>query len=181
MTASRLARTFIGLALAALALPIPAALAQDAPSGADLEGVKSYLVEHVARSKAGTEDVLAHAQASYDLAEASEFDYQVLWDAHGEEVATLLGEARRAWIEDASGNSEEKDRRSGRALATGQEARRILSRARQTGPGRLSARPSSPLAALARSDAGRERRSRDPISSRGMAGSLPPAQHRFHA
>ncbi len=106
MTASRLARTFTGLALAALALPIPAALAQDAPSGADLEGVKSYLVEHVAKSKAGTEEVLAHAQAYYDLAEASEFDYQALWDAHGEEVATLLGEARQAWVQDASGNYE---------------------------------------------------------------------------
>lgn len=106
MTASRLARTFIGLALAALALPIPAAFAQDAPSGADLEGVKSYLVEHVAKSKAGTEEVLAHAQAYYDLAEASEFDYQALWDAHGEEVVTLLGEARQAWVQDASGNYE---------------------------------------------------------------------------
>lgn len=106
MTVNRLTRVFTGLALAALTLPVPATLAQDAPAGADLESVKSYLVESVARSKAGTEEVLAYAQDYYDLAEASKFDYQALWDAHGEELVTLLTEARQAWVQDASGNYE---------------------------------------------------------------------------
>lgn len=106
MTATLLARVFAGFALAALALPSTAVLAQDAPGGADLNGVKIYLVEHVAKSKAGTEKVLAQAQTYYDLAEASEFDYQALWDAHGDELVTLLADARQAWVQDASGNYE---------------------------------------------------------------------------
>lgn len=104
----RFTRALTGLGIAALALPNSAAIAQTpaADAGADLESVKTYLVEHVAKSKAGTEEVLAHAQAYYDLAEAENFDYQTLWDEHGEAVTTLLVDARQAWIQDASGNYE---------------------------------------------------------------------------
>lgn len=98
-------RALTGLALAALTLP-GAALAQTPAAGADLASVKSYLVDHVARSKAGTEEVLTHARAYYDLAEAAGFDYEALWDANGEEITTLLEDARHAWVQDASGNYE---------------------------------------------------------------------------
>jgi imelysin len=105
MTVSRLTRALIGLALGSLLIPAPA-IAQTPSAGADLAGVKRYLVEHVGKSKAGTEEVLAHAQAYYDLAKASGFDYQALWDAHGPEIVTMLDEARTAWVNDASGNYE---------------------------------------------------------------------------
>ena len=91
--------------LAGLLLPGTVS-AQTAPAGADLESVKAYLLEHVGKSKAGTAAVLEHAQRYYDLAEASGFDYEALWDAQGPEIATLLEDARRVWVEEASTNYE---------------------------------------------------------------------------
>jgi hypothetical protein len=106
MTDNRLTRSLTGLALAALLLPVPAALAQTPAAGTDLESVKAYLVEQVGKSKAGTTELLDYAQQYYDLAEAENFDYQALWDAHGAELETLLAEARQTWVEDASLNYE---------------------------------------------------------------------------
>ena len=99
------ARVLTGLAMATLVFP-SAALAQAPVAAADLESVKAYLIEHIGKSKTGTAEILAQAKQYYDLAEASEFDYQALWDAHGPEVATLLADARQAWIEEASANYE---------------------------------------------------------------------------
>jgi hypothetical protein len=101
-----IARTVTGFALAALVLPVGISAAQTPAAGADLESVKAYLIEHVGKSKAGTAAVLAQAQRYYDLAEESGFDYEALWDAHGEEIATLLADARAAWVEEASANYE---------------------------------------------------------------------------
>ncbi|MGH2615051.1 MAG: imelysin family protein [Thermomicrobiales bacterium] len=98
-------RAVMGVALAALIVP-GAIAAQTPTAGVDLESVKAYLIEHVGKSKAGTADVLAHAQEYYDLAEAADFDYEALWEANGPEIVTLLEEARRAWVEEASGNYE---------------------------------------------------------------------------
>ena len=49
-------------------------------------------MEHVGKSKAGTEAVLGYAQTYYDLAEKAEFDYEALWAAHGPEITTLLAD-----------------------------------------------------------------------------------------
>jgi hypothetical protein len=90
-----------------LASPALTVQAQEsAVAEADLASVKTYLVEHVARSKVGTATVLDRAQAYYDLAADAEYDYDALWQAHGEEIATLLHEARRAWVAEASANYE---------------------------------------------------------------------------
>ncbi len=94
-----------GLALVALVLG-PSAGAQTSTANVDLERVKAYLVEHVARSQDGTAEVLTHAQRYYDLAAESDFDYEILWEDHGPEVESLLADARRAWIEEASANYE---------------------------------------------------------------------------
>jgi hypothetical protein len=99
------ARVVTGFAVAVMVIP-GTAMAQTAVSDANLENVKAYLVEHVGKSKAGTAEVLAQAERYYDLAETSDFDYRALWDAHGPEIATLLADARRAWIEEASANYE---------------------------------------------------------------------------
>ncbi|MBA2597511.1 MAG: EfeM/EfeO family lipoprotein [Chloroflexia bacterium] len=98
-------RALTGLAVAALIIPGTVA-AQTPGTSADLESVKAYLLEHVGKSKAGTAAVLEHAQRYYDLAEASSFDYETLWETDGPEIVTLLAEARRAWVEDASTNYE---------------------------------------------------------------------------
>ncbi len=105
MVNSWLARALAGLALAALLLP-GSVTAQTAVDEQDLAAVKAYLVEHVAKSKAGTADLATLAQEYYDLAEASDFDYEALWDEHGEEIETLLADARRVWVEEASTNYE---------------------------------------------------------------------------
>lgn len=105
----RLVRVMSGLLLAGMLLPGPAVLAQTpeaAGADIDLTEVKAYLVEHVGKSKAGTEEVLGYAQSYYDMAEEAGFDYQGLWDAQGPEIVTLLEDARNAWVNDASGNYE---------------------------------------------------------------------------
>ena len=103
----RFARHGMGLALSALLLgPAVAGAQTPTADGSDLASVKDYLVAHVAKSKAGTTDVLALAQQYYDLAEAENFDYEQLWAAHGPEIATLLADARRLWVEEASTNYE---------------------------------------------------------------------------
>jgi hypothetical protein len=99
------ARLVTGLAIATMVIPATAT-AQTAVADANLESVKAYLIEHVGKSKAGTAEVLAQAERYYDLAEASGFDYQALWDAHGPEIATLLADARQTWVEEASANYE---------------------------------------------------------------------------
>ena len=108
MVNSWLARALVGLALVALLLP-RSVTAQTAVDEQDLEAVKAYLVEHVAQSKAGTAELAARAQEYYDLAAASDFDYEALWDEHAEEIETLLADARRVWVEDASANYELSD------------------------------------------------------------------------
>jgi hypothetical protein len=102
----RLARGAVGLAFAATLVAVPIARAQTPAAGADLASLKTYLVDHVGKSKAGTAEVLADAQGYYDLAKAADFDYQKLWETHGDEVARLLTGAREAWVEQAHGNYE---------------------------------------------------------------------------
>lgn len=104
-TGNRLARVLAGLTVGALLAP-SAALAQTPTAEIDLAPVKAYLVDHVGKSKAGTEEVLGFAQTYYDLAEAAGFDYEALWAASGPEITQLLADARQAWINDASGNYE---------------------------------------------------------------------------
>jgi hypothetical protein len=94
-----------GFAIATMVIP-GAAAAQTAAPDANLESVKAYLIEHVGKSKAGTAEVLVQAERYYDLAETSGFDYQSLWETHGPEIATLLADARRVWVEEASANYE---------------------------------------------------------------------------
>ncbi len=71
-------------------------MAQTPTAAVDLAPVKAYLVEHVGKSKAGTEAVLGYAQTYYDMAEETGFDYDALWAAHGPEITTLLADARKA-------------------------------------------------------------------------------------
>lgn len=107
VTKQRWARALTGLAVGAMLAP-GVALAQTpvAEGPIDLAPVKAYLVEHVGKSKAGTEAVLGYAQTYYDWAKESDFDYDALWAAHGPEIVTLLTDARNTWVNDASGNYE---------------------------------------------------------------------------
>ena len=105
LAGNRLARVLAGLTIGAMLAP-GVALAQTPAADVDLAPVKAYLVEHVGKSKAGTEKVLGYAQAYYDMAEEAGFDYDALWAAHGPEITQLLADARQTWITEASGNYE---------------------------------------------------------------------------
>ena len=97
LAGNRLARVVAGLTIGTMLAP-GMVMAQTPVAEIDLAPVKSYLVEHVGKSKAGTEKVLGYAQTYYDLAEEAGFDYDALWAAHGPEIVTLLEDARQAWI-----------------------------------------------------------------------------------
>jgi hypothetical protein len=95
------------LALAALVVPAPLVAAQTPTSaGADLDGLKTYMVEHAASLKSGTTDLLTLSQQYYDLADEAQFDYEALWAAHAADLAPWLQEARTVWTDDAHGNYE---------------------------------------------------------------------------
>lgn len=101
-----LRRVLSGLAVAALLLPAAVTQAQTPTAEVDLSQVKAYLVEHVAKSKAGTAKVAELSQEYYDLAKAANFDYQAMWDADAAKLTELLTTARDVWANDASGNYE---------------------------------------------------------------------------
>lgn len=91
------------VSVAALSRP---ALAQTPVSGeADLAGLKDYMVDQVAKMKAGTSELLTLSQEYYDLAAAQDFDYEALWAAEGPALTEWLTNARAAWLE-ASNNYE---------------------------------------------------------------------------
>ena len=83
------------LAAAALLLTVNVAFAQD---GADLAAIKTYTLDKAADLKAAAEDLLAAAQAYYDLAAEADFDYESLWAAEAEAVSAALNAAKEAWI-----------------------------------------------------------------------------------
>jgi hypothetical protein len=98
---------FASLALLVLFGTASPAFAQDAtPETADLASLKTYMVDHVTKMKAGTAEVLAFSQEYYDLAKSVNFDYQALWDQHGADLAPKLEQARQQWSLDAHGNYE---------------------------------------------------------------------------
>ncbi len=98
-------RIHAALVLSALALGLTACGGDDetdstdAAPGADLTAVKDYLTEHSAALAAQTEELKTLGQEYYDLAESVDFDYEALLDEHGEEVATILEDSKRAYAE----------------------------------------------------------------------------------
>ena len=69
------------------------------PAGADLSGVKDYLLEHTQLLTGFTEDFLASAQEYHDLTEAAGFDVQALWQERADEVGPLIETLKALWIE----------------------------------------------------------------------------------
>jgi hypothetical protein len=109
--------TGIALAFALSATALPIASAQDATPAASstspvaledlqLEAIKTYLIDHVDKIVAGNAEVLTFAQEYYDLAKSYDFDYQKLWDEHGDELVPKIEQARQQWADDSSGNYE---------------------------------------------------------------------------
>ncbi|MCB8943242.1 MAG: EfeM/EfeO family lipoprotein [Ardenticatenaceae bacterium] len=68
-------------------------------SEADLTAVKQYALDNAQQMKQGTTNLLTAAQAYYDLAASSGFDYQAMWDNNTTEAAQLVADAQAAWVE----------------------------------------------------------------------------------
>jgi hypothetical protein len=92
--------------VAAIAPAPPVAAQTPTAEGADLTGLKTYMIDHAASMKTGTADFLTLSQQYYDLAEDSQFDYEALWEAHSANLAPWLVETRTVWTDDAHGNYE---------------------------------------------------------------------------
>ncbi len=106
----------IALTLAASLSFLPVAAAQDATPAAtgssvsvddlELSGIKTYLVDHVDQVVAGNATLLVAAQQYYDLVSGANFDYQAVWDQHGQTLVSDIETARDVWINQSSGNYE---------------------------------------------------------------------------
>ena len=65
---------------------------------ADLDGVKSYLLEQAGELKANTTALKEAGHKYYELAEAANFDYAALWQEKPDELVKVVEEARAAWL-----------------------------------------------------------------------------------
>jgi Imelysin len=70
-----------------------------ASTGTDLTAVKDYLTEHSAQLAEQVAVLRANGEEYYELAESVDFDYEQLMKEHGDEVAELLDESKRAFRE----------------------------------------------------------------------------------
>jgi hypothetical protein len=77
-----------------------------AAGSADLSGLKSYVVEHVASLTGGANALQTFAQGYYDILKAANFDYQAAWDANKATLESSFDQARTSFTEDAHGNYE---------------------------------------------------------------------------
>lgn len=72
--------------------------AEAAAPKADLDGVKSYLLEQAGELKANTTALKEAGHKYYELAKAANFDYAALWQEKPDELVKVVEEARAAWL-----------------------------------------------------------------------------------
>lgn len=89
------------LLLAACVPAQPTAVAEPATpavTGADLSAIKSYLLVQVTALKTNTAALQQASDRYYELAQAANFDYAVLWQTESSAVSQSLTDAKMAWI-----------------------------------------------------------------------------------
>jgi hypothetical protein len=95
---SRLNRLTLLMMCLTLLIPVMGVFAQDDAPAADLDAIKTYLLEKTADLKEATANLQAASQTYYDLAEAAGFDYAALWESEADAVSAALQDAKAAWI-----------------------------------------------------------------------------------
>lgn len=65
---------------------------------ADLAGIKTYLLEQASALTSSTTELKSAAAHYYELAEAVDFDYTLLWEQSGIDVSETIAAARAAWL-----------------------------------------------------------------------------------
>jgi hypothetical protein len=79
--------------------PEPAATQEPAAAATDLGPIKDYLLDHSSRLAADTEKLSSQADEYYALAKAADFDYQKLLADKRDEVATLVEDMQKTYID----------------------------------------------------------------------------------
>ena len=77
----------------------PAGSTSAAIDADDLAGVKSYLTDHTAQLTGATQELALLADEYDALAESVDYDYPRLLEEHREDVARILEDAKKSWIE----------------------------------------------------------------------------------
>jgi hypothetical protein len=75
----------------------PVAQVADSAAGADLSGIKTYLLDQAAALAQSSAVLKQASDGYYELAQAANFDYAALWAAQPAEVSQLLLDAKAAW------------------------------------------------------------------------------------
>ena len=80
------------------AAPTTTAEATPTLAGADLEPVKSYLLDHTEQLESFAADFEAAATRYDELAAAADYNYADLFETQGDDVVKALADAKRLWI-----------------------------------------------------------------------------------
>ena len=67
-------------------------------SGADLSGIKTYLLDKSSELTGSSKSLKEASDRYYALAEAAGFDYTALWESNPAEVSAALTDAKSAWM-----------------------------------------------------------------------------------
>lgn len=101
--------TLLAILAVSGSLNVATARAQDASDEAALAEIKTYMTTKVDALVVGANDLNAWAQAYHDLAGASGFDYQAMWEANKATLPATLAEGRVLWAEQVHGNYEKAE------------------------------------------------------------------------
>jgi hypothetical protein len=79
---------------AAVATPV----APQQPSGTDLSGIKTYLLDKSSALTSSSKSLKEASERYYALAKSANFDYTALWESDPAEVSAALTDAKSAWM-----------------------------------------------------------------------------------
>lgn len=91
---STILMVFIGACAPATSAPV----AEAVNSQADLGGIKTYLTGKIGELKSSSTQLKTASDTYYEMAQASGFDYAILWADHSSEVSKALLDAKSAWL-----------------------------------------------------------------------------------
>ena len=94
---------FIGTLIFLLLVSACAPVAAETPApqqsaSTDLGGIKTYLLDKSSELTTSSKSLKEASDKYYELAKASEFDYEAMWQSNPSEVSAALNDAKSAWV-----------------------------------------------------------------------------------